>query len=418
MLSGQLDIAKARIIVEQVRLLSDAQARTVVDKILPEAGAKTTSQLRYRLARLVIAIDPAAARKRYREAVKNRRVWYGREEEGTASLGGRYLPVEQAAAAFDHLDALATALIDAGDTRGLDELRADVLLNLLQGRTTPLHPHAEPAPTGTAGTGGERGGNGATPGSAAAADAGGGDPGHGNAADSDAASSDTGSGAATGAADTGAAASADAAGMDADRGDDRTSGDTSENADAPPRGGGRFSACPHGCRSGALELTVPLETLMDLADDAGELGSWGPVIADVARSVADHLKTASWRFSVTDKAGRVIWNGPTRRRPTTGDAEYVRARDRRCRFPSCRRRARRCHLDHTHEHQHGGPSIPCNIGALCARHHRLKTLGTWKLWQIPDGTFIWVSPLGRTYVVKPEPVDDPNVEPEPEPEPG
>jgi hypothetical protein len=165
-----------------------------------------------------------------------------------------------------------------------------------------------------------------------------------------------------------------------------------------------------------LELTVPLETLMDLADDPGELGSWGPVIADVARDLAHHLKSASWRFSVTDKAGRVIWNGPTRRRPTAGDAAYVRARDRRCRFPSCRRRARRCHLDHTHEHQHGGPSIPCNLAAVCARHHRLKTLGIWKLWQIPDGTMVWVSPLGRSYVVKPEPVDDPDVEPEPDPD--
>jgi hypothetical protein len=46
----------------------------------------------------------------------------------------------------------------------------------------------------------------------------------------------------------------------------------------------------------------------------------------------------------------------------------------------------------------------------------LKTLGIWKLWQIPDGTMVWVSPLGRSYVVKPEPVNDPDVEPEPEPD--
>ena len=29
---------------------------------------------------------------------------------------------------------------------------------------------------------------------------------------------------------------------------------------------------------------------------------------------------------------------------------------------------------------------------------------------VTDGTFIWRSPLGRTYVVKPEPVDDPDEE--------
>jgi hypothetical protein len=41
----------------------------------------------------------------------------------------------------------------------------------------------------------------------------------------------------------------------------------------------------------------------------------------------------------------------------------------------------------------------------------MKTKGIWRLWQIPDGTFVWRSPLGRTYVVKPEPVDDPDDEP-------
>jgi hypothetical protein len=123
--------------------------------------------------------------------------------------------------------------------------------------------------------------------------------------------------------------------------------------------------------------------------------------------VSHDLATAPWRCSVTDDAGRVIWNGPIRRRPTAGDAAYVKARDRRCRFPGCRRRARRCQIDHTHEHRDGGASIPCNLGCLCARHHGLKTKGIWRLWQIPDGTFVWRSPLGRTYIVKPEPVDDP-----------
>ena len=156
---------------------------------------------------------------------------------------------------------------------------------------------------------------------------------------------------------------------------------------------------------------MPATTLMGLAEHPGELGSWGPVIADVARQLAHDLTHARWRFSVTDDAGRVIWNGPTRRRPTAGDAAYVKARDRRCRFPGCRRRARRCQIDHTHEHRDGGPAIPCNLGCLCTRHHGLKTKGIWRLWQIPDGTFVWRSPLGRTYIVKPEPVDDPDDEP-------
>ena len=148
MLAGQIDAHKARVISDQLLCLSDEQARAVVEKILPEAAGKTTGQLRHKLARLVITIDPAAARKRYREAVKHRQVWCGREEEGTLSLGGRRLPADRAAAAFDHLDTLATALLEAGDSRGLEELRADVMLDLLQGLITDLQPdpdHAEPA---------------------------------------------------------------------------------------------------------------------------------------------------------------------------------------------------------------------------------------------------------------------------------
>ena len=147
MLAGHIDAHKARVISDQLLCLSDEQARAVVEKILPEAAGKTTGQLRHKLARLVITIDPAAARKRYREAVKHRQVWCGREEEGTLSLGGRRLPADRAAAAFDHLDTLATALLEAGDTRGLEELRADVMLDLLQGLITDLQPdpdHTEP----------------------------------------------------------------------------------------------------------------------------------------------------------------------------------------------------------------------------------------------------------------------------------
>ncbi len=376
MLAGQIDAHKARVISDQLLCLSDEQARAVVDKILPEAAGKTTGQLRHKLARLVITIDPAAARKRYREAVKHRQVWCGREEEGTLSLGGRRLPADRAAAAFDHLDTLATALLEAGDTRGLEELRADVMLDLLQGLITDLQPDPDTA---------EPADGDADPASGS---------GDGPASDHDA---DTSAGSNT----------APTAGS-------RSSGEAATQPRSTSGGGVGLAVCPHGCRSGGgLELTVPATTLMGLAEHPGELGSWGPVIADVARKMAHDLTRAPWRFSATDDAGRVIWNGPTRRRPTAGDAAYVKARDRRCRFPGCRRRARRCHIDHTHEHRDGGASIPCNLGCLCARHHGLKTKGIWRLWQIPDGTFVWRSPLGRTYVVKPEPVQDPDEDPPP-----
>ena len=85
----------------------------------------------------------------------------------------------------------------------------------------------------------------------------------------------------------------------------------------------------------------------------------------------------------------------------------MRARDRTCRIPHCNRAAPDCQIDHNVERQHGGATRPTNLGPLCHRHHRRKTRRIWGLQQTGDGPFEIDSPLGATYVVEPEPVDDP-----------
>ena len=51
------------------------------------------------------------------------------------------------------------------------------------------------------------------------------------------------------------------------------------------------STCSPGTAShwvgGMVDLTVDLRTLLGLAEDPGELGGWGPVVADIARQVTD-----------------------------------------------------------------------------------------------------------------------------------
>jgi hypothetical protein len=311
MLAGCIDYAKALLLSKATSGLSDEQARAVVDRILPDAPRKTTGQLRARLDRLVIKADPKAAQRRYRKGVRARRLAHWRDHDGTSVLSGTGLPVERSMAAFGRVDAIARWLKDQQDeTRTLEQLRADVALDLLQGLPVP-------GPDG--------------------------------------------------------------------------------QTDRPT---------PSGSAGGSLELTVPLETLLDLKDDPGQLGSWGPILADAARAALKDLFTAPWRMTVTDESGRVIWHGPIRRRPSTADANYVKARDRRCRFPGCRRPARRAQIDHTHEHQDGGPSIPPNLGVLCWRHHTVKTEGLWKLIQPDEGTFVWTSPLGQTYLIEPDNLDE------------
>jgi hypothetical protein len=89
-------------------------------------------------------------------------------------------------------------------------------------------------------------------------------------------------------------------------------------------------------------------------------------------------------------------------RPPPRVREYVVARDVTCRYPSCGQPAWRGDLDHTHPWDEGGLTCPCNMGALCRRHHRLKQLRGWDLVQPQPGMFRWVTPAGRTYAVQPD----------------
>jgi hypothetical protein len=92
--------------------------------------------------------------------------------------------------------------------------------------------------------------------------------------------------------------------------------------------------------------------------------------------------------------------------PTGRHREQIQLRDRTCVFPWCSHPARRCDLDHTTPFDHNaavdgrlqpGPTITSNLGALCRRHHRLKTHGRWRVSQPTSGVFEWTSPHGHTY---------------------
>jgi hypothetical protein len=83
-------------------------------------------------------------------------------------------------------------------------------------------------------------------------------------------------------------------------------------------------------------------------------------------------------------------------------ADLVRLRDRHCVFPGCRRASRACDLDHIQEYvppDDGGPpdqTRPENLAPLCRRHHRAKTHTAWRYRRLPDGSYRWTSPTGRT----------------------
>lgn len=87
--------------------------------------------------------------------------------------------------------------------------------------------------------------------------------------------------------------------------------------------------------------------------------------------------------------------------PSRALADFVRCRDLTCRFPGCDRAAIESDLDHTIPHSEGGDTHASNLKCLCRLHHLIKTFWGWHDRQLPDGTVIWTSPSGRTYVTTP-----------------
>ena len=85
--------------------------------------------------------------------------------------------------------------------------------------------------------------------------------------------------------------------------------------------------------------------------------------------------------------------------------EQVILRDRHCVFPWCGRDARSCDLDHIVAYDEDGPpgqTSPQNLAPLCRRHHRAKTHADWRYRRARDGSYLWRSPLGRSWLVGPE----------------
>ncbi|WP_375504007.1 DUF222 domain-containing protein, partial [uncultured Jatrophihabitans sp.] len=92
-------------------------------------------------------------------------------------------------------------------------------------------------------------------------------------------------------------------------------------------------------RRPTVQVSVALSTLLNLDDEPGDLDGYGPVPAQLARRMAAD-PSGTWRRLVIDPLGGVIDVGRTAYEPPQDLAEHVIARDRICRFPGCRRRAR------------------------------------------------------------------------------
>ncbi len=116
------------------------------------------------------------------------------------------------------------------------------------------------------------------------------------------------------------------------------------------------------------------------------------ILADPAVAVTMRKLVADPVTGVLSGCGRTTYRVPERLR------EFIVRRDGTCRFPGCGRSARNSQIDHAKAWDDGGSTDPGNLGALCTRHHQLKTHGGWQLEDSrTDGACTWISPQGRRY---------------------
>ena len=127
--------------------LDDVTAAAIAAVVGGDAAGLTTSRLRDRLHREVLAFDPQAARKRREKAEQDARVECWAEPSGAWSMAGRDMPPAGVLAADRHLDADARTLKAAGAGGTLAQLRAAVFLARLNGQSLDtLLPAPRPPP--------------------------------------------------------------------------------------------------------------------------------------------------------------------------------------------------------------------------------------------------------------------------------
>lgn len=456
---GVIDEPKARVFSEWTGGLTDDQAHAICEALLPEAPELTTGQLIDRVKRMAIALDPEWARRRYAEAVRERKVVGYRNEDGTGNLCGYQLPVDRAAAACAHIDALARKAKLAGDGRPINHIRADLYLGMLDGSyagwtETDIIAHIRA--TAETEVADHR------------------DDDHGD-----------------GSADHERIGTADRStrprGHHGDDGkDDQDSRGRADQASADElpqdsRPGGQGGPA----RRAGVEIRVEITTLLGLDDHPAEIPGWGHVHADVARGLVADQTGAEWRYAITDDDGRLRYEGITRYRPQgypprataparagivelqislsalrrlatrparlggwakviadltrqadrhaqadrhEGGSEHLHddnggrrgeidergprrpgrpmrrrteIRDRTCTHPRCRTPAHGTDGDHIHEWARGGATRDANIGSACRHDHRLRHEGGWIVTQPRPGHLIWTSRLGVRYDVRP-----------------
>ncbi|MDK1358757.1 DUF222 domain-containing protein [Arthrobacter sp. zg-Y1219] len=350
--AGQISYGHVETLVEQCVGVVPAELPGFEAELLGLAAGQTRIQFRVKAQRLREQYYPQTIVQRQLTAFEQRTVWVRPEPDGMSWLSA-LLPAEKAQAIFTQLSVAARGEQAAGDTRTVDQLRTDILTDLLGGHD---HECRDECRNG----GGVRGKGGRSVGGTG----GGGKKRKGRSSGSGNKASSRGSGS---------------------------------------RSGKGSGSCRigHGPRARTeILVLINAETLFGADDQPAELNGYGPISPVTARGMA--REAAKWTPVERDPDTEEILRVGKRRKVPDGLKRVLRVRDGTCRFPGCRTNAVISEIDHTKPWARGGPTDHDNLEHLCRRHHMFKTAGFWKARQPRPGVIEWTSPGGRCYRTEPQ----------------
>jgi hypothetical protein len=369
---------KAELIVRLTQYLDDDEARAVEAKILGRAGRLTPGSLRAALARAVMEVAPEKAKERREKAAKTARVERWAEDSGNAALMGRELPPDEVLACDQRIRGWADELRKAGLEGGMDELRARAFLDLVLGKDSrPRQEGAEPTASPAGGFAGQVT---LTVPLEIAADL----------------ADRPGELSGLGPIDPWLA-------RDLVRAAARNPKTTwcvtvtNEHGHAVGHGCARPEPRSHRKRAGPSQPPGGTGFSFTPASRDGPPGGYGTWRLRIPGGGPD-LIVAIDTLETRDCKHRYEARGHD---PGVKLRHLSQVRHATCTSPVCRRPASQCDFEHNTPYEAGGRSCLCNGGPKCRHDHRLKQQPGWKVDQLPDGTFRWTTPTGRSYETEP-----------------
>jgi hypothetical protein len=338
MAAGRLDAYRAGIVAEELVDATPEVCAEVADKIGSRLGTEAGGALRRRTRRALASVDPDLVRRKAERARAERSLRRSAFAPGVDEWSAK-VPVEESRSAWSVVDGLARSYVTDGRCAGIEQARADALMDLIHARAT-----------------GEVTVHLTVPASAVASEAAAVQAAHAERAASD-------------------------AGV--------APGPSEDAAELVPVTGFGMPGVTHVRASWVASVARPR---MPRGRGNGPPASVDVVACDDTSGALTSLPMGAQR-----KAGRrrdLPTADPGRYRPPQWMIEFVKARDGQCRFPGCAISARFCDVDHVVPWPVGATD-PTNLVCLCRRHHRIKQRPRWRARLDADGTLVWTDPTGH-----------------------